>query len=184
MKTTYLVFKEIDGVRQLIVASKEEWDAILKLNKTLPDEKRRHFILDCIEEEDGLDRMYIEVSQQEYREWHTGSKRKERNRKKAANCKHISLDVEINSTEVASIHECVADLSVHIDDTVVDLILIDELRASLRKWKPWGEEMLDMYLKGNKRSCTSEICRKYGLQERAARYRKEQFEMFVKKFLK
>ena len=27
MKTTYLVYKQVDGVRQLVTATQEEWDA-------------------------------------------------------------------------------------------------------------------------------------------------------------
>lgn len=30
MKTTYLVYKQVNGVRQLVVATPAEWDAILK----------------------------------------------------------------------------------------------------------------------------------------------------------
>ena len=28
MKTTYLVYKQVNGVRQLVTATQEEWDAI------------------------------------------------------------------------------------------------------------------------------------------------------------
>lgn len=28
MKTTYLVYKQVDGVRQLVAATQEEWDAV------------------------------------------------------------------------------------------------------------------------------------------------------------
>ena len=33
MKTTYLIYKQVDGIRQLVVATQEEWDAILKENR-------------------------------------------------------------------------------------------------------------------------------------------------------
>ena len=33
MKTTYLVYKQVNGVRQLVVATPAEWDAILKENR-------------------------------------------------------------------------------------------------------------------------------------------------------
>ncbi len=36
MKTTYLVYKQVDGVRQLVAATQEEWDAIMKENRGLP----------------------------------------------------------------------------------------------------------------------------------------------------
>ncbi len=44
MKTTYLVYKQVNGVRQLVVATPAEWDAILKENRGLPAERRRYFI--------------------------------------------------------------------------------------------------------------------------------------------
>lgn len=36
MKTTYLVYKQVDGVRQLVAATQEEWDAIMKGNRGCP----------------------------------------------------------------------------------------------------------------------------------------------------
>ena len=47
MKTTYLVYKQVNGVRRLVVATPAEWDAILKENRGLPAEQRRYFIKDC-----------------------------------------------------------------------------------------------------------------------------------------
>ena len=39
MKKTYLVYKQVNGIKQLVVASQEEWDAILKENRKVPAEK-------------------------------------------------------------------------------------------------------------------------------------------------
>ena len=61
MKKTYLVYKQVNGIKQLVVASQEEWDAILKENRKVPAEKRRRFIKDCVEAGEDLDCMYIEV---------------------------------------------------------------------------------------------------------------------------
>ena len=36
MKTTYLVYRQVNGVRRLVVATPAEWDAILKENRGLP----------------------------------------------------------------------------------------------------------------------------------------------------
>ena len=44
MKTTYLVYKQVDGVRQLTTATQEEWDAIMKGNRGLPVEQRLSLI--------------------------------------------------------------------------------------------------------------------------------------------
>lgn len=35
MKTTYLVYKQIDGVQRLVPATRAEWDAIMKENRGL-----------------------------------------------------------------------------------------------------------------------------------------------------
>ena len=55
MKTTYLVYKQVDGVRQLVAATQEEWDAIMKENRGLPIGQRRCFMKDCFEDGDELD---------------------------------------------------------------------------------------------------------------------------------
>lgn len=39
MKTTYLIYKQVNGIRQLAEATPEEWDAILKENRGLPIKK-------------------------------------------------------------------------------------------------------------------------------------------------
>ena len=55
MKTTYLVYRQVNGVRRLVVATPAEWDAILKENRGLPAERRRYFIKDCFADGDELD---------------------------------------------------------------------------------------------------------------------------------
>ena len=35
MKTTYLVYKQVDGVRQLVAATQEEWDAIMSIPREI-----------------------------------------------------------------------------------------------------------------------------------------------------
>ena len=66
MKTTYLVYRQVNGVRRLVVATPAEWDAILKENRGLPAERRRYFIKDCFADGDELDCMYIEMEQQKH----------------------------------------------------------------------------------------------------------------------
>lgn len=68
MKNTYLVKKQNDnGMFVLEEVSGTQWIEIVKRNKSLPKEQKRYFISDCIEESDGIDRMYIEVSYEEYK---------------------------------------------------------------------------------------------------------------------
>jgi len=44
---------------------------------------------------------------------------------------------------------------------------------------PRAEELLELYLSGAKRSCTSSLCEKYRLSDRAVQKRKAAFEKFV-----
>ena len=70
MKTTVLIYKEVDGVRQLVVATKKEWEDILEANRGLPMTERRLFEENTIREGNEVDRMFIEVSFEDYQKWH------------------------------------------------------------------------------------------------------------------
>lgn len=183
MKTTYLAYKQINGVRQLSAVTQEEWNTILKENRRLPLENRRHFIKDCFEDGDELDCMYIEVSAAEHREWNNKNTIRQRNRKTGLFYAHLSMDAAVLDTDVESLHECIpADFN--LEQLAVDKVLIDELKQALRTWRPWAEEMLALYMSGAKRSCTNRLCQEYQLSERAIQKRKAAFEKFVLDFLK
>ena len=185
MKVTYLVReKHEDGSVSLEVASREEWVQIRERNKTVPPEEARKFILDCIEDDGDLDMMYIEVSLPEFNKWKSEYKARERNRKQGALFLHLSMDEEITGSEVTSLHECIPDERSNVERVALDDVLFDELRCALRAWKPWAEEMLDLYLAGEKKSSNAFLQEKHGRKERALEYRKEAFEKFVKKFLR
>ena len=84
---------------------------------------------------------------------------------------------------IESLHESIpADFS--LERLTTDHILMEELKAALRKWKPWAEELLELYLSGAQRSCTNGLCEKYQLTDRAVQKRKTAFEKFVLDFLK
>jgi len=183
MKTTYLVYKQVNGVRQLAAATQAEWDDILKGNRGLPLEKRRCFIKDCFGDGEDLDCMYIEVTAAEYRKWNSKNTVAQRKRKNGSLCPHFSLDTDVPSTDTESLHESIP-ASFNLEELAIDHILIEELKAALRKWKPWAEELLELYLSGAKRSCTTGLCQKYQISDRAVRKRKEAFEKFVLDFLK
>lgn len=183
MKTTYLVYKQVDGTRQLVAATQEEWDAILKENRHLPLSERRRFMKDCIEDGDDLDCMYIEVSMQEHRDWNNRNSVRQRKRKIGTRYTHLSLDAGVADTDIESLHESVPS-AFSLEKMAVDHILMEELKEALHKWRPWAEELLELYLSGAKRSCTDSLCKKYRLSDRAVRKRKEAFEKFVLDFLK
>ena len=183
MKFTYLVYKEINGVRQLAAATQEEWNAILKENRRLPLEQRRRFIKDCIADGDEMDCMYIEAPASEHREWNSKNTISQKKRKMGMRYTHLSMDAEIPDSDVESLHECVPS-EFNLEELVADQVLMEELKRALRAWNPWAEELLDFYIAGAKRSCTSVLCKKYHLSDRAVRKRKAAFEKFILDFLK
>ena len=68
MRNTFLVFNDpTNPGAGLRVAKPQEWDQILKKNKTLPRERRRFFITDAFEDCGEIDCMYIETSYKEYK---------------------------------------------------------------------------------------------------------------------
>lgn len=183
MKTTYLIYKQVDGIQQLVVATQAEWDAILEENRRLPLEMRRRFINDCINDGGELDCMYIETSKTEHQKWNSKNTVYQRKRKAGMHYAHVSLDTGTPDTGVESLHESVPS-GFDLESLVTDLVLMEELRRALRAWKPWAEELLDLYMAGAKRSCTNALCEKYQVTDRAIQKRKEAFEKFVLDFLK
>ena len=100
MKTTYLVYKQVDGVRQLVAATQEEWDAIMKGNRGLPMGQRRCFMKDCFEDGDELDCMYIETTAAEYREWNSENTIAQRKRKVGSSYSFLSLDAGVPESDL------------------------------------------------------------------------------------
>ncbi len=183
MKTTYLVYKQVNGVRQLTTATQAEWDAILKENRQLPLSEQRRFMKDCFEDGGELDCMYIEVPASEYRKWNNTNSVQQRRRKIGMLYEHLSLDAGVPDTDIDSMHECVPS-DFNLEHLAVDEVLVDELREALRAWKPWAEELLELYLAEEKRSSTKALCEKYRLSYRAVQKRKASFEKFILDFLK
>ncbi len=178
MKTTYLVYKQVNGIRQLTTATPAEWDAILKENRRLPLSEQRRFMKDCFEDGGELDCMYIEVPASEYRKWNNTNSVQQRRRKIGMLYEHLSLDAGVPDTDIDSMHECVPS-DFNLERLAVDEVLVDELREALRAWKPWAEELLELYLAEEKRSSTKALCEKYRLSYRAVQKRKASFEKFT-----
>lgn len=183
MKTTYLVYRQVNGVQKLVSATQKEWDAILRGNRCLPLDRRRYFIKDCFEDGDEVDCMYIEVPASEHRKWNSKNTVSQKKRKIGRHYAQLSLDAGIPDADIESLHECVPS-EFNLENIVADQILIEELRRALRAWNPWAEELLELYLAGAKRSCTNDLCKKYQISDRAVRKRKEAFEKFILNFLK
>lgn len=183
MKTTYLVFKDADAKRQqLVVATKEEWDAIMKANRQLPNEQRRYFKKDCIMDSSDWDCMFIEATKEEFDEWH--SKHEYANQKRAYEHDYsfvslesdMSNDVELTGSDVIS-----SDFN--LEQTVIQGIMLEGLRTALSEWRFWAVEMLDYYLSGQKYSCSKKLIDKYGVSYKTVAKWKSQFENFAKTYL-
>lgn len=183
MKTAYLIYKEVNGIRQLCPATREEWDAILKENRSLPSEQRRRFMRDCFEDGDDLDCMYIEVSAPAHRKWNSENTMHQHRRKKGKQYTMLSLDTSAPGAETDTLHEYIPS-GFDLERMVTDAVLMAELKKALRLWKPWAEELLDLYMAGQKRSCTQTLCQKYQRTDRAVQKRKAAFEKFILDFLK
>ena len=182
MKATYLIYKQIDGVQKLAVATQEEWDIILKENRMLPLEHRRRFINDCIKDGNELDCIFTEVSTKEHQKWNSKNTVYQRKRKAGKRYTHISLDTGVSDTSVQSLHESIPS-GYNLEMLVEDQVLMEQLRQALRAWQPWAEELLKLYMAGEKRSCTNELSKRHHLSDRTIQRRKNAFEKFVLDFL-
>lgn len=56
------------------------------------------------------------------------------------------------------------------------------LQEALAAWRPWANDLLDMYLQDQKRACSKALAKKYDISERMIRKYKIQFENFIKNF--
>lgn len=108
MKNTYLV-RVTSGpmAGALKTATLEEWVAILRQNKGLPPNSRRYFIIDCIIDDEELDRMYIDIDREVYDEWHRENQAAYRNRIIKNLFLHLSLDAMVDKAEGVTLHDTI-----------------------------------------------------------------------------
>ena len=106
--------------------------------------------------------MYIEVPVSEHRQWNSKNTISQKKRKIGMRYTHLSLDTGVPDTDAETLHECVPS-GFNLEGAVADQVLIEELKCALRAWNHWAEELLDLYIAGAKRSCTSVLCQKYRL---------------------
>lgn len=183
MKTTVLIYKEVNGCRKLVVATNKEWKAIREANQGLKMEARRLFEENRIYDNGRIDRMLIEVSYGEYMKWHREEAAKAKRCKGNFEYEVISLDAPVPDEEVTDSHEIVPS-EYHLEEIVTDRVLMYELKQALEAWRPWAPELLDYYLRGEERTCTKVLCKKYCITDRAVQKRKKAFEAFVKNYLR
>lgn len=168
----------------LELVTRKEWLEAVRQKPVLPKEQRRYFIKDCIIEKGEFDCIYMEVSYKEYLEWNREHMKKERNRQASLNFTHLSLENSLYASEDSRqiSEELVSEENV--EDKVLDLVRLKELRQKLRKWRPWGVDMLELYLTEQQRQAPSIIASKYQVSPQRARRYRGQFEKFLKKFFK
>lgn len=183
MKTTYLVYKDANAEKkELVIATKEEWDGILAVNRTLPREQRRFFIESRIREGVTWDRMFIETSKAEYDKWHSQEEMRHRNHKAAEGYKILSLDYGCSFDE-AGLEEIVAS-DIDLEEEIASDMFMADLRVALTEWKDWANELLDYYLAGKRVESTRILSKKYGVSATTIQKRKKQLDKFVKEYLK
>ncbi len=203
MKKKYLVKKkQADGSVQLTPVSYQEWRVVVDANKELPEALRRYFIRDYIFDGDVEDCIYIEAPFEKYRKWRNEHMRADRKRKKNRASQQpqmkgnnpVQNNEMDNKPRILSLDAPVAGGNQSIDlgsiipdpwqmeEAICSQAVADTLRSALSAWKPWANELLDCYLRGEQRSCTNVLAEKYGVSPRMVRKYKEQFEGFIKKF--
>ena len=180
MKVTYLVFENGIG-SALRVATKEEWNRIMAENRTLPRERRRFFIRDCIEDCEVIDSLYIEVDKDSYDVWHRENQQKYEKRVKSANIITFSIDIPTKTSEGLPLVDIISDRT-DWEEKMIDDILLMELREKLAAWKEWANELLDYYLAGEQMAATKMLAKKYVLSEQLIRRRKRELETYIKKY--
>ena len=183
MKVTYLVQKrQEDGTTRLETVSHNEWVGLIREKSGLPKAQRRFFIKECIQENGEIDCMYIEVPYEVHKQWNCEHMRSERNRKSSQDIQFFSLEDLVRSTGI-ELQTAANDLSSHQEDYILDKVLISQLYDAVSKWKPWGADMLTLYLEQKQKKTAQIISRKYHVSMQSVRKYKRQFEKFIKNFL-
>lgn len=182
MKSTFLVFVDpSDPKAGLRVASLQEWDQILKKNKTLPREERRFFIADAFEDCGVIDCMYIETTRDEYNKWHSQKVYSDRKRGYEEQYGKISLQAIIPETDELPYVGVVAD-ALNLEESVLSEDRFRALKSALAQWKPWAVEMMELYLAEKKEEASFIISKEYDVSIRTVQRWKLMFEKFVIKF--
>jgi len=127
--------------------------------------------------------MIIEAPYEVFREWHREHMRSQRNREFGKSIELLSLDFLVRTRDGFDSYGNTLPSEELLEESVCGQILIEELRTALSGWKPWGDDLLKLYLCGERRTCTAFLADKYGVSLQVARKYKRQFEEFTKKFL-
>ena len=183
MRTKYLVRSD-KGNHELVRVSGKKWYQIAKESKLLPKEQRRYFIRDVIPYDGDYDILYVEVSEDEYREWKHEERIAYRNREQSKNFSFCSLEAELEDEEELYVSNTACTIP-GAEDMFFEKNILNALLDALDNWKPWARELLlQWYIKGARRSSTKWLARYCGVTEETARQYRKKFDAFVRNFLK
>jgi hypothetical protein len=135
-----------------------------------------------IRESNYVDKMYIEVTKDEYDKWHSQTVSQYEKDRHGRDCEIISLDQSSDYDTERTVGETIAG-DFNLEVSTVDAILMVELRSALQNWNEWAAELFDYWCAGQYRTCTKELIRKYGISYEVVARRKKRFAAFVKNFL-
>lgn len=182
MKTTYLLREaQPDGSVRMVETTSEVWHEIVKADALLPQSERRWFIYDTIPENGGLDCIVIETTLEMWREWNNNQRKVRRSNERKRELSFLSLDCLIEDGDRDQFQERML-IDEGFESKIMSERSVESLRVALNNWNPWGIDLLEFYIAGQKNSCTKEIAVKYKVSEQTARKYKRQFEAFVKKY--
>jgi len=192
MKITYLIKQASEGSLEsnnpyddsaLIQVSGEEWHNIISMNKKLPAAQRRYFIKDIIDDGNDCDILIIEVTKEEYKVWKRERQITWRNHLLGQQYSFLSIYDKLGDQDEDKVilETLGTDLSAENDFFCKQLF--DDLVSSLEAWKPWGRELLQRYMRGERRASTKWLAKFCRVSEQTARQYKRDFERFIKSFL-
>ena len=180
-KTVYLLKAVDSGESKLIEVSGKEWYGTVSANHSDPNAQQRYFICDTIIDGECKDRIFMEVTEAECKQW----KLKQQSTRRWLDGKKevtiLSLDSPTEEENITL--EDTLKTDCRLDDFYITKVLLSELRKEVVKWKPWAGELLEMYLKGQKRASTAWLAEQRGVSVQMARRYRKDFEEIVKKFL-
>ena len=143
--------------------------------------ERRCFIEDSFEDCGVIDRMFIEVSYDAYKEWHREDVLKGKNMNAKKEYRQLSVDCQIKGSDGETLIDILPS-NIDLEAMALTEMMYKELRRALEEWRPWANELLDYYLSGNKKKCAKILGERDGVTAVTMHKRKKALEQFIKKF--
>lgn len=158
MKTTYLINKsQADGSVQLSISNREEWQAVIMADKQLPAEQHQYFILDYIKDGTVLYCIVMEASIDVHRIWIREHMASKRNREAGKCYQFLSMDAPVaDSNGLETLLDTITDDS-SVEEIACGEMLLADLRETLDTWKTWANDLMEIYLQGQKRTCSGAL---------------------------